>query len=185
MLIKGVSLVAQKVKCLPAMQETWVRSLGQEDPLEKEMTTHSNTLDWIIPWTEKPSRLQFMGSQRSDKTEWLHFLSFFLSFFAHQKHLLANGDFPGGATGKEPACQCRRHKRLSSIPGLGRSLEDGMATHSSKSHEQRSLGGTINGATRVAHNWSDLAFRHTLANAHRRKFSLSEKKVILSNIQHI
>ena len=69
MLIKGVSLVAQKVKCLPAMQETWVQSLGQEDPLEKEMTTHSNTLDWIIPWTEKPSRLQFMGSQRSDKTE--------------------------------------------------------------------------------------------------------------------
>ena len=112
-------------------------------------------------------------------------LSFFLSFYAHQKHLLANGDFPGGATGKEPACQCRRHKRLGSIPGLGRSLEDGMATHSSKSHEQRSLGGTINGATRVAHNWSDLAFRHTLANAHRRKFSLSEKKVILSNIQHI
>ena len=58
------SLVAQRVKCLPAMQETWVRSLGQEDPLEKEMATHSSTLAWKIPWTEKPGRLQSMGSQR-------------------------------------------------------------------------------------------------------------------------
>ena len=46
---KGASLVAQRVKCLPAMQETWVRSLGQEDPLEKEMATHSSTLAWKIP----------------------------------------------------------------------------------------------------------------------------------------
>ena len=57
------SLVAQRVKHLPAMQETWVRSLGQEDPLEKEMATHSSTLAWKIPWTEKPGRLQSMGSQ--------------------------------------------------------------------------------------------------------------------------
>ena len=56
--------VAQRVKHLPAMQETWVRSLGQEDPLEKEMATHSSTLAWKIPWTEKPGRLQSMGSQR-------------------------------------------------------------------------------------------------------------------------
>ena len=56
------SLVAQRVKRLPAMQETWVRPLGQEDPLEKEMATHSSTLAWKIPWTEKPGRLQFMGS---------------------------------------------------------------------------------------------------------------------------
>jgi len=54
---------AQRVKCLPAMQETWVRSLGQEDPLEKEMATHSSSLAWKIPWTEKPGRLQSMGSQ--------------------------------------------------------------------------------------------------------------------------
>ena len=60
----GPSLVAQRVKRLPAMQETWVRSLGQEYPLEKEMATHSSTLAWKIPWTEKPSRLQSMGSQR-------------------------------------------------------------------------------------------------------------------------
>ena len=60
----GASLVAQRVKSLPAMHETWVRSLGQEDPLEKEMATHSSTLAWKIPWTEKPGRQQSMGSQR-------------------------------------------------------------------------------------------------------------------------
>ena len=58
------SLVAQMVKCLPTVWETWVRSLGQEDPLEKEMATHSSTLAWKIPWTEERSRLQSMGSQR-------------------------------------------------------------------------------------------------------------------------
>ena len=52
------------VKHLPTMRETWVQSLGQEDPLEKEMATHSSTLAWKIPWTEKPGRLQSMGSQR-------------------------------------------------------------------------------------------------------------------------
>ena len=58
------SLVAQAVKCLSTMQETQVRSLGWEDPLEKEMAVHYSTIAWKIPWTEKPSRLQFMGSQR-------------------------------------------------------------------------------------------------------------------------
>ena len=58
------SLVAQGVKRLPAMQETWVRSLDQEDPLEKEMATHSSTLAWKIPRTEKPGRLESLGSQR-------------------------------------------------------------------------------------------------------------------------
>ena len=58
------SLVAQRVKRLPTMRETWVQSLGQEDPLEKAMATHSSTLAWKIPWTEKPGRLQSMGSQR-------------------------------------------------------------------------------------------------------------------------
>ena len=57
-----VSLVAQMVKHLPAMQETWVRSLGWEDPLEKEMATHSSTLAWKIPWMEETGRLQSMGS---------------------------------------------------------------------------------------------------------------------------
>ena len=50
------SLVAQMVKCLPVMPETWVQSLGQEDPLEKGMANHSSTLDWKIPWTEEPGR---------------------------------------------------------------------------------------------------------------------------------
>ena len=58
------SLVAQMVKRLPAMWETRVQSLGQEDPLEKEMATHSSTLAWKIPWTEEPGRLQSMESQR-------------------------------------------------------------------------------------------------------------------------
>ena len=56
--------MAQAVKNLPAMQETQVQSLGQEDPLEKEMATYSSTLAWKNPWTEEPCRLQSMGSQR-------------------------------------------------------------------------------------------------------------------------
>ena len=58
------SLVAQMVKKLPAIQETWVRSLGQEDPLEKGIATHSSILACRIPWTEEPGGLQPMGSQR-------------------------------------------------------------------------------------------------------------------------
>ena len=65
----GASLVAQRIKHLPAMQETQVRSLGWEDPLEKEMATHSSILGWRIPWTEEHGRLQSMGSQESDTTE--------------------------------------------------------------------------------------------------------------------
>ena len=57
------SLVAQRLKRLPAMRETWVQSLDWEDPLEKEMATHSSILAWIIPWTAEP-RLQSTGSQR-------------------------------------------------------------------------------------------------------------------------
>ena len=56
--------VAQMVKRLPAIQETWVRSLGWKDPLEKEMATHSNILGWKIPWIEESGGLQSMGSQR-------------------------------------------------------------------------------------------------------------------------
>ena len=56
--------MAQSVKSLPAMQETCVGSLGWEDPLQKEMATHSSILAWEIPWTEEPGRLQSIGSQR-------------------------------------------------------------------------------------------------------------------------
>ena len=61
--------MTQTVKCLPAMQGTWVQSLGREDPLEKEMVTHSSTLAWKIPWMEKLGRLQFLGRKESDTTE--------------------------------------------------------------------------------------------------------------------
>ena len=64
----GASLVAQSMKNLPAMPETWVQFLGQEDPLEKEMANHPRILAWRIPWTEKPGRLQSMGSQELDMT---------------------------------------------------------------------------------------------------------------------
>ena len=58
------SLMAQMVKNPPAVQETWVRSLGWEDPLEEGIANHSSTLAWKIPWTEEPGGPQFMGSQR-------------------------------------------------------------------------------------------------------------------------
>ena len=60
----GAFLVAQRVKRLPSMRETWVRSLARDDPLEKEMATHSSTLAWKMPWMEEPGGLQSMGSQR-------------------------------------------------------------------------------------------------------------------------
>ena len=96
------SLVAQRLKRLPRMQETWVRSLGQEDPLEEEMATHSSTLASRIPWREEPGRLQSMGLQRAghDWATSLHFTS----------SLISEG-FPGGTSSKEPTCQYRRHKR--------------------------------------------------------------------------
>ena len=70
-LLESGTLVAQRLKRLPPMWETWVRSLGQEDPLEKEMAIRSSILAWRIPWTEKPGRLQSTGSQRV-MTEQLH-----------------------------------------------------------------------------------------------------------------
>ena len=56
--------MAQKIKNPPTMQELWVQSLGQEDPLEKRMATHSSILAWRIPWTEEPGGPQYMGLQR-------------------------------------------------------------------------------------------------------------------------
>ena len=61
--------MAQTVKSLPAVRETWVQSLGGDDPLEEEMATLSSTLAWRIPWTEEAGGLQSMGSQESDTTE--------------------------------------------------------------------------------------------------------------------
>ena len=86
------SLIAQPVKSLPAVQETRVWFLGWEDPLEKEMTTHSSILAWRIPWTEEPGGLQFMGSQESDMTEWLSMHgSLILSFLGNLHTVIHSG----------------------------------------------------------------------------------------------
>ena len=85
------SLVAQIVRNILVMRETWVQSLGWEDPLEKGTSTHSSILARRIPWTEEPGSLQSMGSQSQTQ------LSNFHSY--------------GGASGKDPVCQCRRFKR--------------------------------------------------------------------------
>ena len=74
------SLVAQRLKHLPGMWETWVRFLGREDPLEKEMATHSSTLAWRIPWREEPVGYSPWGRKESDTTEQLHFTSLLGSF---------------------------------------------------------------------------------------------------------
>ena len=74
--VYSASLVAQRVKRLPAMWETWVWSLGWEDPLEKEMATHSSTLARNIPWTGEPGKLQSVGSQRVGH-DWATSLSLF------------------------------------------------------------------------------------------------------------
>ena len=63
------SLIAQSVWNLPAVEETWGRFMGWEDPLETDMATHSSILAWRTPWTEEPGRLQSMGSQESDPTQ--------------------------------------------------------------------------------------------------------------------
>ena len=70
--------MAQRLKHLPGMRETRVRSLGQEDPLEKEMATHFSTLAWRIPWKEEPGRLQSIGSQRV-RHDWATSLSFYFN----------------------------------------------------------------------------------------------------------
>ena len=70
------SLVAQMVKHLPAMQETWVQSLGWEDPLEKEMATHSSTLARKIPWTKEPVNYSPQGRKETGTTERRHFICF-------------------------------------------------------------------------------------------------------------
>ena len=67
--ISWTSLVAQTIKCLPTMRETRVQSLGWEDPVEKEMATHSSILAWRIPWTEQPGSYSLGGHKESDMTE--------------------------------------------------------------------------------------------------------------------
>ena len=88
-LVMYASLVAQRLKHLPAMQETWVWSLGWEDPLEKEMATHSSIFAWRIPWTEEPGGLQSTGLQRVGH-DWpnLLYFTFILCFLPVFQNIL-------------------------------------------------------------------------------------------------
>ena len=103
-------MVAQMVKRLPAMCETCVPSLGWEDPLEKEMATHSSTLAWKIPWTEEPVRLQSMGSLRVG----LYDFTFTFHFYALEKEMATHSSvlawrIPGtGEPGGLPSMGLRR-----------------------------------------------------------------------------
>ena len=102
------------VKNLPAMWETWVRSLGWEDALEEDIATRSSILAWRIPWTERFGGLQSMGSQRV-RHNWVtkHIIL---------QHATISKGFPCGSAGKESTCNA---EDLGSIPGLGRSPGEG------------------------------------------------------------
>jgi len=103
MCLCAYSLVAQRLKRLPPLRETQIRSLGREDPLEMEMAAHSSILAWKIPWTEKPGRLQSTGSQ------WVgHDWATSLSFLSHE-HLLFTS--PAGMQGKDTCPQQMSWKR--------------------------------------------------------------------------
>ena len=105
------SLVAQRLKRLPPLRVTWVWSLGWEDPLEKEMVTHSSILAWKIPWTEEPGMPQSVGSQRVGH-DWEASLSF--TFYFH----LQIG-FPDNSVGKESACNAGDSVLLGRSTGEG------------------------------------------------------------------
>ena len=101
----GASLVAQLVKNPSVVRETWARSLGWEDPLEKEMAPHSSTLAWKIPWTEKPGRLQAMGSQR-DRHDWVTSLSLFTFMHWRRKWQPTPVFLPGEPQGQRSLVGC-------------------------------------------------------------------------------
>ena len=123
------SLVAQTVKHLSTMQETRVQSLGRENPLEKDVATHSSTIAWKIPWTEEPSRLLVAHGVAKSRTRLSDFTSLHFKRSVNSSYLvtaflwgaaLPYSSFQGGASGKEPACQCGRHKGHGFNPWLGK-----------------------------------------------------------------
>ena len=133
--ILRASLVAQMVKCLSAMQETQVRSLGREDPLEKEMATHSSILAWRIPWIEEPGRLQPTGSQSQT---WLsNFASLHLSQFTNEE---SEHQGPIKSHMLRADCglfvPCPDYRRQ--LPDRMRNLEPDQHTYSLPTHEKRS-----------------------------------------------
>ena len=107
------SLVAQRLKRLPAMQETWVQSLGQEDPLEKKMATHSSTLAWRIPWTEEPGGLQSRRSQ-GVRHDWVTSLSLFTFMHWRRKWQPTPVFLPGESQGWRSLVGCRLWGRTES-----------------------------------------------------------------------
>ena len=153
---KRASWVAQMVKNLSAVQETWVWSLHWEDPLEKEMATHYSILAWRIPWMEEPGRLQSMGSQRVGH-DWATSLSIW--------HLQG---FPCGLAGKEFACDVGD---LDLIPVFGRSPGEGKGYQFQYSGLENSMDYIVHG---VAKSWTGLSnihfhFTHTQWNTKPQK----------------
>ena len=108
------SLVAQRLKHLPAMRETWVRFLGREDPLEKEIATHSSIPAWRIPWMEEPGGLQSSGSQRvgHDRATLLSLSHFLKSSFKKLKSCYRQADIQKEYWHKanhcSTICNCKR-----------------------------------------------------------------------------
>ena len=115
--------MAQRLKRLPKMQETQVRSLGWEDPLEKEMVTHSSILAWRIPWTEEPGRLQSMGRKESDMTERLHFHFTFTVYLEHPATQHPQLLRPAGGTNDVYGIVRERHLCVRPFRVLGRELQ--------------------------------------------------------------
>ena len=107
------------VKNLPEMQETWVQSLGQEDPLEKGMATHSSVLAWRIPWIEESGRLQSMGHKELDTTKQLTLsLSFTLFIFTSFHYVYIEYSLPGGSVVNAMPANARDRRDLGLFPVL-------------------------------------------------------------------
>ena len=142
------------IKNLPAIWETWVQSLGSEDSLEKGIGNPLRILGLETP-IEEPGRLWSMVSQRV-RHDWA------TSTFTLKSDI---SGFPGGASGKEPSCQCRRQKTWIQSLGQEDPLEEGMATHSSiltcRIQWTEEPGGLQSiGSQKVGHDWSDWAWTH-------------------------
>ena len=110
------SLVAQMVKCLPAIQETRVWSLGWEDPLEKEMATHSSTLAWKIPWMEETDRLQSTGSQSQT---WLRDFTFSFTYRCEYQEVRLTG-------GHLSVCLAQWHYTISDLRLTNKNLKSSL-----------------------------------------------------------
>ena len=137
------------VKNLPAMRETWVRSLGWEDALEEDIATCSSILAWRIPWTEGFGGLQSMGSQRVRHNR--------VTKHIILQHATITKGFPCGSDGKESSCNA---EDLGSIPGLGRSPGEGKSYPLQYSGLDNSMDYIVH---EVAKSWTQLSNFHFLS----------------------